>query len=98
VLSLPEDTHEDHAPSRLITVPYSTDSKQRPAGIVRRIGTRLLHGAREALPAYKSSSLSASTLLCLRQISSSPVGNFLLITLAALVVGKTVLVAVSCRF
>ena len=68
-----------------------------PAGIARRIGARLLHEAREALPptifffvGFNFIVLTSNLLVAQYLIAFS---NFMLATLAALVVGKAVLVA-----
>jgi hypothetical protein len=68
-----------------------------PAGITRRIGGRLLHEAREALPptifffvGFNFIVLTTNLLVAEYLIA---VSNFMLATIAALVVGKAVLVA-----
>src|SRR5208282_2050591 len=68
-----------------------------PAGVARRIGARLLHEAREALPptifffvGFNFVVLTTNLLVAQYLVA---VSNFLLATLAALVVGKAVLVA-----
>lgn len=69
----------------------------RAAGPVRRIGARLLHEAREALPPTIFFFLGfnfivlTSNLLVARYVIG--LSNFMLATMAALVVGKAVLVA-----
>jgi hypothetical protein len=68
-----------------------------PAGLGRRIGARLLHEVREALPPTIFFFLGfnfivlTSNLLVARYVIG--LGNFMLATLGALVVGKAVLVA-----
>ena len=73
------------------------DSKKGPAGIVHRIGARLLHEAREALPptifffvGFNFIVLTTNLLVAQYLVA---VSNFMLATMAALVVGKAVLVA-----
>ncbi len=68
-----------------------------PAGLARRIGARLLHEVREALPptifffvGFNLIVLTTNLLVAQYLIA---VSNFMLATLAALVVGKAVLVA-----
>jgi hypothetical protein len=68
-----------------------------PAGVARRIGTRVLHEAREALPptifffvGFNFIVLTSNLMVAHYLIAFS---NFMLATLAALVVGKAVLVA-----
>jgi len=68
-----------------------------PAGVARRIGTRILHEALEALPptifffvGFNFIVLTSNLLVAQYLIAFS---NFMLATLAALVVGKAVLVA-----
>src|SRR5271166_1951829 len=68
-----------------------------PAGVARRIGARLLHEAREALPptifffvGFNFVVLTTNLLVAEYAVA---VSNFMLATLAALVVGKAVLVA-----
>src|SRR5262249_36549047 len=68
-----------------------------PAGFARRIGTRLLHEAREALPPtifffVGFNFIVFTTNLLVAQYLVA-VSNFMLATVAALVVGKAVLVA-----
>jgi hypothetical protein len=68
-----------------------------PAGVAHRIGTRLLHEAREALPPtifffVGFNFIVLTTNLLVAQYAVA-VSNFMLATLAALVVGKAVLVA-----
>jgi hypothetical protein len=69
----------------------------RAVGPIRRIGARLLHEAREALPPTVFFFLGfnfivlTSNLLVARYVVG--IGNFMLATMAALVVGKAVLVA-----
>src|SRR5271168_2934070 len=68
-----------------------------PAGVARRIGARLLHEAREALPptifffvSFNFIVLTTNLLVAQYLVA---VSSFMLATLAALVVGKAVLVA-----
>ncbi|HKM68513.1 MAG TPA: hypothetical protein VJX94_00255 [Stellaceae bacterium] len=68
-----------------------------PAGVARRIGARLLHEAREALPptifffvGFNFVVLTTNLLVAEYAVA---VSNFMLATLAALVVGKAVLIA-----
>ena len=67
------------------------------AGIARRIGTRLLHEAREALPPtiffFVGFNFIVFTTNLLVAEYAVAVSNFMLATVAALVVGKAVLVA-----
>jgi hypothetical protein len=82
-------------------IPYN-DSREGeaagiPAGIARRIGGRLLHEAREALPptifffvGFNFIVLTTNLLVAQYLVA---VSNFMLATLGALVVGKAVLVA-----
>jgi hypothetical protein len=72
-------------------------SPQKPAGVARRIGARLLHEVREALPptifffvGFNFVVLTSNLLVAQYLIGLS---NFMLATVAALVVGKAVLVA-----
>src|SRR6516162_3310141 len=72
-------------------------SLQKPAGVARRIGARLLHEAREALPptifffiGFNFIVLTTNLLVAQYLVA---VSNFMLATMAALVVGKAVLVA-----
>jgi hypothetical protein len=76
----------------LITVPYSPIRKRGPAGIVHRIGAGLLHEAREASIFFGFNFIVLTTNLLIAQYLVA-VSNFMLATLAALVVGKAVLVA-----
>ena len=69
----------------------------RPVGLARRIGTRLLHEGREALPptifffaGFNFIVLTKNLLVAQYFVA---VSNFMLATVAALVVGKAVLVA-----
>jgi len=80
----------DHRPR--IDVPL-----QKPAGVARRIGARLLHEVREALPptifffvGFNFVVLTSNLLVAQYLIGLS---NFMIATVAALVVGKAVLVA-----
>jgi hypothetical protein len=73
------------------------ESTERRAGIARRIGTRLLHEAREALPptlfffvGFNFIVLTTNLLVAQYFVA---VSNFMLATMGALVVGKAVLVA-----
>ena len=72
-------------------------STSKPAGMARRIGGRILHEAREALPPtvffFVSFSFVVFTTNFLVAEYAVAVSNFMLATLAALVVGKAVLVA-----
>jgi hypothetical protein len=72
-------------------------SKKTPIGIARRIGARFLHEAREALPptifffvGFNFIVLTTNLLVAQYLVA---VSNFMLATVAALVVGKAVLVA-----
>src|SRR5262245_48596966 len=72
-------------------------SANKPAGVAGRIGTRLLHEVREALPptifffvGFNFIVLTTNLLVAQYLVA---VSNFMLATLAALVVGKAVLVA-----
>jgi hypothetical protein len=72
-------------------------SIKTPAGVAGRIGTRLLHEAREALPptifffvGFNFIVLTTNLLVAEYLVA---VSNFMLATMAALVVGKAVLVA-----
>src|SRR5215472_23864 len=69
----------------------------RPAGVIVRIGTRVLHEAREALPPtlffFAGFNFIVFTTNLLLADYAVAVSNFMLATLAALVVGKAVLVA-----
>src|SRR5271157_5116107 len=68
-----------------------------PAGVARRIGARLLHEAREALPPtiffFVGFNLIVLTTNLLVAEYAVAVSNFMLATVVALVVGKAVLVA-----
>jgi hypothetical protein len=73
-----------------------------PDGLVRRIGARLLHEAREALPptifffiGFNFVVLTTNLLVAEYFVA---VSNFMLATMAALVVGKAVLVANQMSF
>jgi hypothetical protein len=72
-------------------------SVKKPAGVARRIGTRLLHEAREALPPtiyfFVGFNFIVFTTNLLVAEYAVAVSNFMLATVAALVVGKAVLVA-----
>src|SRR6516162_8018664 len=72
-------------------------SVTKPAGAARRVGTRLLHKVREALPptifffvGFNFIVLTTNLLVAEYLVA---VSNFMLATMAALVVGKAVLVA-----
>src|SRR5262245_38640521 len=72
-------------------------SANKPAGVAGRIGTRLLHEVREALPptifffvGFNFIVLTTNLLVAQYLVA---VSNFMLATIAALVVGKAVLVA-----
>jgi hypothetical protein len=86
---------------RTKTIPYNqshpTEPGEIPAGVVRRIASRLLHEAREALPptifffiGFNFIVLTTNLLVAQYLVA---VSNFMLATVAALVVGKAVLVA-----
>ena len=68
-----------------------------PSGVARRIGARLLHEAREAVPPtlffFVGFNFIVFTTNLLLADYAIAVSNFMLATLAALVVGKAVLVA-----
>lgn len=73
------------------------DSANEPAGLARRIGARMLHEAREAVPPtifffIGFNFIVLTTNLLVAQYGVA-VSNFMLATVAALVVGKAVLVA-----
>ena len=73
------------------------DSANEPAGLARRIGARILHEAREAVPPtifffIGFNFIVLTTNLLVAQYGVA-VSNFMLATVAALVVGKAVLVA-----
>ena len=73
------------------------DSANEPAGLARRIGARVLHEAREAVPPtifffIGFNFIVLTTNLLVAQYGVA-VSNFMLATVAALVVGKAVLVA-----
>ena len=78
-------------------VPYDGGRPGIAAGVARRIGTRLMHEAREALPptifffvGFNFIVLTTNLLVAQYLVA---VSNFMLATLGALVVGKAVLVA-----
>jgi hypothetical protein len=86
------------------TFPYDGDNPQlaaKPIGVttpvVRRIGTRLLHEAREALPPtlffFVGFNFIVFTTNLMLADYAIAVSSFMLATVAALVVGKAVLVA-----
>ena len=72
-------------------------SLQKPAGVARRIGARLLHEAREALPPTIFFFIGFNFIVLMTNLLVAQylvaVSNFMLATMAALVVGKAVLVA-----
>jgi len=73
------------------------DSANEPTGLARRIGARVLHEAREAVPPtifffIGFNFIVLTTNLLVAQYGVA-VSNFMLATVAALVVGKAVLVA-----
>ena len=73
------------------------DSANEPAGLARRVGARMLHEAREAVPPtifffVGFNFIVLTTNLLVAQYGVA-VSNFMLATVAALVVGKAVLVA-----
>ena len=73
------------------------DSANEPAGLARRVGARMLHEAREAVPPtifffIGFNFIVLTTNLLVAQYGVA-VSNFMLATVAALVVGKAVLVA-----
>jgi hypothetical protein len=73
-----------------------------PAGLARRIGARLLHEFREVLPPtiffFFGFNLIVLTTNLLVAEYLVAVGNFMLATIAALIVGKAVLVANAMPF
>jgi hypothetical protein len=78
-------------------VPYDGDRPAMPAGVARRIGARLVQEAREVLAptifffvGFNFIVLTTNLLVARYLVA---VSNFMLATLAALVVGKAVLVA-----
>jgi hypothetical protein len=90
---------------RMRTQPFSLEDQRhgiggsvnKAAGLGRRIGARLLHEAREALPptifffvGFQLIVLTTNLLLAEYSVAFS---SFMLVTMAALVVGKAVLVA-----
>jgi hypothetical protein len=99
----PADTNHG-SPPRMRTEPPSYDGRrpttepiQKGSSIARRIGARLLHEAREALPPtifffVGFNFIVATTNLLLADYAVA-VSSFMLATVAALVVGKAVLVA-----
>jgi hypothetical protein len=72
-------------------------SLQKPAGVARRIGARLLHEPREALPPTIFFFVGCNFIVLTTNLLVAEylvaVSNFMLATIAALVVGKAVLVA-----
>ena len=72
-------------------------SAKKPAGVARRIGARMLHEAREAIPPtiffFVGFNFVVFTTNLLVAEYAVAVSNFMLATVAALVVGKAVLVA-----
>jgi hypothetical protein len=99
----PADTNHG-SPPRMRTEPPSYDGRRpttepirKGSSIARRIGARLLHEAREALPPtifffVGFNFIVATTNLLLADYAVA-VSSFMLATVAALVVGKAVLVA-----
>ncbi len=87
------------------TQPASFDDRRRgidgsvkkPFGVARRIGARILHEAREALPPtiffFVGFNFVVFTTNLLLADYAVAVSSFMLATVAALVVGKAVLVA-----
>ena len=77
--------------------PGADVSLKKPAGVVQRIGARILHEAREALPPtiffFVGFNFIVFTTNLLLADYAIAVSNFMLATVAALVVGKAVLVA-----
>jgi hypothetical protein len=72
-------------------------SQQKPAGVARRIGARLLHEVREALPPTIFFFVGFNFIVLTTNLLGAEylvaVSNFMLVTMGALVVGKAVLVA-----
>ena len=72
-------------------------SPKKPAGVARRVGARILHEAREAFPPtiffFVGFNFIVFTTNLLLADYAIAVSNFMLATVAALVVGKAVLVA-----
>jgi hypothetical protein len=72
-------------------------SVKRPSGVARRIGARILHEAREAIPPtmffFVGFNFIVFTTNLLLADYAVAVSSFMLATVAALVVGKAVLVA-----
>src|SRR6516165_10341018 len=81
---------DDHRPGIDVSV-------KKPAGVARRIGARLLHEAREVLPPtiffFVGFNFNVFTTNLLLADYAVAVSSFMLATVAALVVGKAVLVA-----
>jgi hypothetical protein len=81
---------DDHRPAIDVSL-------NKPAGVARRIGTRVLHEAREAVPPtlffFVGFNFIVFTTNLLLADYAIAVSNFMLATVAALVVGKAVLVA-----
>jgi hypothetical protein len=86
---------EDHRPGIDVLV-------KKPAGVARRIAVRLLHEAREAVPPtiffFVSFNFIVFTTNLLLADYAVAVSSFMLATVAALVVGKAVLVANAMRY
>src|SRR6516164_6666828 len=82
--------------------PGADVSLKKPAGVVQRIGARILHEAREALPPtiffFVGFNFIVFTTNLLLADYAIAVSNFMLATVAALVVGKAVLVANAMPF
>ena len=103
VITIPANSerHTGHDYMRTKPITYSDSRLAEPigisAGIARRIGARLLHEVREALPPTIFFFLGfnfivlTTNLLVARYLVA--VSSFMLATVAALVVGKAVLVA-----
>jgi hypothetical protein len=77
--------------------PRIDGSVQKPSGVARRIGARILHEAREAIPPtiffFVGFNFIVFTTNLLLADYTIAVSSFMLATVAALVVGKAVLVA-----
>ena len=91
--------HEKHMRTKPILYDDSRPAEaiRIPAGVARRIGARLLHEAREALPPtiffFVGFNFIVFTTNLLVAEYAVAVSSFMLATVAALVVGKAVLVA-----
>jgi hypothetical protein len=86
------------SPASINNNPPAIDAAvKKPPGLPRRIGARLLHEAREALPPtiffFVGFNFIVFTTNLLLAEYAVAVSNFMLATIAALVVGKAVLVA-----